>query len=103
MRRTATSQVTFARPFVLGGFETVQPAGTYTVDTEDEQIEGISFPAWRRVSTVMQLGPHLGAIEYIAVDPKHLQEALIRDCAQPVGTPAKPSSTDTRRVRRKKF
>ena len=33
----------------------VQPPGTYTVETEEELIEGLSFPAYRRKATVMLL------------------------------------------------
>ena len=31
-----------------------QPPGVYTVDTEEELLESVSFPAYRRVSTVMR-------------------------------------------------
>jgi hypothetical protein len=89
--RTKSRSVTFRRPFILGGFEAVQPAGTYVIDVDEEQIENISFPAFRRVSTQMQI-PGLGTIEHRAIDPAELDEALIRDAAQPeklVSPPAK--------------
>ena len=35
-RRTRRETVTFARPFSLRGIDGVQPAGTYTVETEEE-------------------------------------------------------------------
>ena len=36
--RTTTKMVTFARPFVLKGTDGPQPAGTYTVETEEEEL-----------------------------------------------------------------
>ncbi len=80
--RTNSKQVTFGRPFLLRGLGSLQPAGTYTVDTEEELLEAISFPAWKRVSTTMQFARN-GATEYLPVDPIELQEALIRDRAPP--------------------
>ena len=43
-RCTSRRTVTFARPFSLRGIDGVRPAGTYTVETEEELIEGLSFP-----------------------------------------------------------
>ena len=80
--RTSSRQVTFRRPFVLSGFDSLRPAGTYTVDTEEELMEGISFPIWKRVATIIQL-KRGNATEYPQVDPDELLEALLRDGAQP--------------------
>ena len=44
--RTSRRTVTFARPFSLRGIETEQPAGTYAVETDEELLEGLSFPAY---------------------------------------------------------
>ena len=79
--RTSSKQVTFRRPFLLSGFEGLQPAGTYTIDTEEELIDALSFSAWKRVATVMQV-TRGGATEYLPVDPNELSEALLRDGAQ---------------------
>jgi hypothetical protein len=109
--RTTSKTVTFQRPFVLAGFEELQGAGTYIVDTREEQITAISYPAWKRVSTVIQLN-RAGAIEHVPIDPSELHEALMRDGAQE--DPAHPASVaagetrrhharNTRLVRRKKF
>jgi hypothetical protein len=51
--RTTETTVTFARPFALGSFDAPQPAGTYRVVTEEEEIEGLSFPAYRLLSTIL--------------------------------------------------
>jgi hypothetical protein len=80
--RTTNTTVTFRRPFLIYGLESVQPAGTYAVDTEEEQITGVSIVAWKRTSTVMRVSA-LGATEYVPIDLKDLKDALIRDAAAP--------------------
>jgi hypothetical protein len=48
--RTSRQSVTFTEPFSLSGIDEVQPAGTYTVETDEELLPGLSFPAYRRVA-----------------------------------------------------
>jgi hypothetical protein len=58
------------------------PAGAYQVVTDEELIEGISFPAYRRVATIIFAPMHGGSsIEMVTVDPLDLQAALERDVA----------------------
>ncbi len=76
--RMLSRTVTFRRPFVLDGFERVEPAGTYTVDTEEETIDEVSFAVWKRCATVMHV-THDGATEYVRIDPEDLRKALARD------------------------
>lgn len=47
--RTNTKTVTFAHPFLLKGIDRILPAGDYRVVTDEELIEGVSFPVYRRV------------------------------------------------------
>jgi len=47
--------VTGSRHVTVDTADGVRPAGTYTVETDEELIEGLSFPAYRRVATVMLL------------------------------------------------
>lgn len=80
--RTRCRTVTFSRPFTLSSLDGVQPAGTYTVETEEERIEGMSFPAYRCLSTVILLpGPPGSMIvsQTATIDPDELAEALRRD------------------------
>jgi len=82
--RTSKKTVTFRRPFVLGGLDMVLPAGAYGVETDEELLEGISFPAYRRVLTVMHLHAkpgHPGITQTLTVDPNDLDAALKRDQA----------------------
>jgi hypothetical protein len=53
--RTTSSLVTFLHPFSLAGIDEEQPAGTYTVATVDELLETLSFVAYRRLSTRIEL------------------------------------------------
>ncbi len=109
--RITSTTVTFQRPFQLSGFDELSAAGTYTVDTEEEQITAISFPAWKRIATVIHMN-RAGAVEYVSIDPAELKDALVRDGAQgaetgpPTAAEAK-SRLDRARtpqlVRRKKF
>ena len=88
--RVTSTTVTFVRPFILDGFDSLQPAGSYTVDMEEELLDVLSLSAWRRVSTVIRLSRH-GGIEHMPVDPDQLSEALRRDGAQQ--DPAAPLSS----------
>ena len=51
--RTTRKTVTFAPPFMLKGVDRILPAGDYRVLTDEELIEELSFPAYRRVSTMI--------------------------------------------------
>lgn len=82
--RTTRKTVSFARPFVLEGYEQELPAGEYVVETEEELIQGLSFPAYRRVLTMLHvdlLPGRPGEKEAWSIDPRNLGAALIRDKA----------------------
>lgn len=76
-RRTKRT-VTFKRPFILDGFDAPQPAGAYTVETEEEVLGTMTFSAYRHMSTTIELRQP-GLREYFPVDPQELAEALARD------------------------
>ena len=57
--RTTSKIVTFARPFTLKGVDRILPAGNYRVVTDEELIEELSFPVYRRVSTMIFVPPDL--------------------------------------------
>ena len=92
--RTSKKTVIFRRPFVLGGFDEVLPAGAYSVETDEELLEGISFPAYRRILTLIHLHGkpgHPGLTQTLTIDPNELDAALKRDQAPaelPVGRDA---------------
>ena len=53
--RTSSKTVSFMRPFSLGGFDEMLPAGAYSVETDEALLEGVSFPAYRRIGTLIHL------------------------------------------------
>ena len=82
--RTTETTVTFRRPFTLAAVEGVQPAGTYRLVTDEEQIPGLSFVAFRRMTTMLHLpaDPPPGCTcEVVNVDPAELAEALAADAS----------------------
>ena len=83
--RTLTKTVTFKRPFMIGGFDEVLPAGDYRVETDEELLEGVSFPAYRRILTVIHLPAASGnpnLTRSLTIDPDELDAALTRDRSQ---------------------
>ena len=99
--RTTTKTVTFTRPFVLDGFPELLPAGTYTVDTDEEPLDSMLVAGWRRVSTTLRVRVD-GAIECLIIDPDALHEALMRDGAQGDAATLAPKSTAKARYERAK-
>ena len=82
--RTSKKTVTFRKPFVLGGYDEVLPAGAYNVETEEKLLEGISFPAYRRILTLIDLQAEPGRpglTRTLIIDPNELDAALNRDQA----------------------
>ena len=82
--RTSHKTVTFTRPFSLSAIDQVQAAGTYTVETDEELLPGLSVPAWRRIATLIFLPsrPGGGFVEQVvAIDPLELEAAQERDAA----------------------
>ena len=82
--RTTSKTVTFTHPFNLSGMDKVQPAGTYTVETDEELLQPSSVPAYRRIATLMRLARTTGTVltQIVETNPGELAGALARD-AQP--------------------
>ncbi len=84
LTRTRVKTLTFARPFALKGIDRLLPAGDYRVSTDEELIEGLSFPVYRRVATMIFVpGPANAAssLEMFTIDPADLKLAQERDVA----------------------
>ncbi len=80
--RTSRKSVTFTQPFSLSALDEVQPAGIYTVETEEELLPGLSFPAYRRIASLIFLRSRGGGpvVDEVAnIDPLELQAAQERD------------------------
>lgn len=79
--RSISKDIVFNKPFLLKGVDRTLPAGSYRVVNDEELIEGVSFPAYRRVSTMIFVPAHAKgtSIEMVAINPLDLQAALDRD------------------------
>lgn len=74
--------MSFARPFLLKGVDRVLAAGQYKVITDEELIEELSFPVYRRVATMIFVpadSQNSSSVEMVAIDPRDLQDAQDRD------------------------
>jgi hypothetical protein len=81
--RTTSKTITFYRPFWLNGVDRLLPAANYQVVTNEEIIEGLSFQAYRRISTEILAPTQSGsAIEMLPIDPLDLQAAKERDARE---------------------
>jgi hypothetical protein len=80
MTRTKRTSLTFGAPFKLAGIDHALLAGTYEIITDEELIEVLSFPVYRRVATwIMASSSAAGATEMVAVDPAALTKAYDLD------------------------
>jgi hypothetical protein len=79
--RTIRKTITFRKPFYLKGADRLLPRAS--VVTDEELIEGLSFSAYHRISTVMFVPAQSGsAIEMVTIDPLDLQAAIDRDARE---------------------
>ena len=75
--RTTSKTITFNRPFCLKGVDRWLPPGDYRVE---ELIEGLSFPPYHRISTVIFVPAQSGsAVEMVTIEPVELQAAQEQD------------------------
>jgi hypothetical protein len=77
--RTTRTSVIFSRPFSLADVAGIQPAGTYRIQTVDVTLDNLSFLAYRRVSTTIEL-PSIGTVSprryVVTIDPLVLEAVL---------------------------
>lgn len=99
--RTTRKLVTFAKPFQLAGFDSVQPPGTYTISLEEEQLDALSSVGWRQIAATLYLRRG-GPSECVAINMQDLRNALLRDTGQSTDPPAAPASAiaQSRNVRK---
>ncbi|MCK0208663.1 hypothetical protein MWN33_11560 [Starkeya koreensis] len=79
--RTRETTVTFRHPFKLSTIDRSQPAGTYRVVIDEEDIPDITFLAYRRSATMLHT-PAIaaaGSIQVFTVNPDELAKALDAD------------------------
>jgi hypothetical protein len=79
--RTRETTVTFRHPFKLSALESAQPAGTYRLVIDEEEIPDITFLAYRRSATMLHI-PAIaasGSIQVFTINFEELARALEAD------------------------
>lgn len=74
--------VTFAHPFFLDELDEMLPAGSYSLEIEEERIDGQTFYGYRRTDITLVVRPppgRRGQNQYIKIDAVRLQTALEMD------------------------
>lgn len=95
--RTSTKTVTFNKPFRLDCLNERLPPGSYSVETDEELIEGVSPPAYRWILTIIHLDGRAGRRtekRALTIDPTDLEAALRRDGAD-TAPPPRPNKKPT--------
>ena len=84
LSRTTTRTVTFLMPFSIAAANQELPAGAYLVETDEELIQELSVPAYRRVATFLRIPQGRAPsdrLHSVPVDPEELEAALAKDVA----------------------
>jgi hypothetical protein len=82
LTRSRSETVIFKHPFRIASVERLLPAGAYEVVTDEEMIEGLSFPCYRRVATMMMIPaapPRSSSVEMISISSIDLSDAQRTD------------------------
>jgi hypothetical protein len=80
--RTRDRTWAFRNPFTLKGVDHALPPGNYRVTTDEELIESLSFPVYRRIATMIFVpgqGRRASSVEMFTIDPADLQAAHEKD------------------------
>jgi hypothetical protein len=82
--RSRKETMVFTHPFCVKGIDRTLPEGTYEIISEEELIEGLSFPCYRRVGTYIvapAAPPHQTSTEMILISALDLADALRNDAS----------------------
>ncbi len=84
--RTRRETLHFRHPFRIKGIDRQLAPGAYEVITDDEMIEGLSFPCFRRVATMIMIPgapPRHSSVEMISISSVDLSDAQRIDAGMP--------------------
>ena len=84
--RSRRETIHFKHPFRLKGIDRLLSAGAYEVITDEEMIEGLSFPCFRRVATMIMVpgeAPRTSSVEMISISSVDLSDAQRIDASAP--------------------
>jgi hypothetical protein len=76
--RSRRETIHFTHQFQIKGIDRLLPPGDYEVITDEEMIEGISFPCFRRVATMIMVPgapPSRSSMEMISISSVDLSNA----------------------------
>jgi len=82
--RSRRETVHFKHPFRIKGIDRLLAPGAYEVITDEEMIEGLSFPSFRRVATMIMVpaaAPRTSAMEMISIGSVDLSDAQRDDAS----------------------
>lgn len=77
--RTTAVTVAFAHPFKFRNMDEERPAGSYSVEIDEELLESLSFAAYRRTGAWIRLPPGpggSGAEQLVPIEPDEMDESL---------------------------
>ena len=89
--RSQSKSVVFSHSFELKGVDRLLPPGEYRVVTDEEMIEELSFPVYRRMATMIFVpadSHRASSVEMVTIDPLDLKEAQDRDAEIPEASSA---------------
>jgi hypothetical protein len=84
--RSRRETVHFKHPFRIKGIDRLLSPGGYEVITDEEMIEGLSFPCFRRVATMIMVpgvAPRNSSMEMISISSVDLSDAQRNDASAP--------------------
>ena len=81
--RSRRETITFRHPFRIRGIDGLLPPGAYEVITDEEMIEGLSFPAYRRVATMIMVPAGGSTMEMVSIGSVDLSDAQRMDASLP--------------------
>jgi hypothetical protein len=79
MTRSRRETVLFKHPFRIASVERLLPAGSYEVITDEESMEGLSFPSFQPVATMMMVPappPSSSCVEMVTISSIDLSDSL---------------------------
>ena len=84
--RSRRETVRFRHPFRINGIDRLLSPGAYEVITDEEMIEGLSFPCFRRVATMIMVPgapPRHSSVEMFLISSVDLSDAQRIDASAP--------------------
>jgi hypothetical protein len=84
--RSRRETIHFRHPFRIKGIDRQLSPGAYEVVTDEEMIEGLSFPCFRRVATMIMVpcaAPRHASTEMISISSVDLSDAQRIDASAP--------------------